>query len=78
MKKKIVLLLILVLSIFCIAATGCVTNQVDETVVLTEENASLVFSKVAEQVHGSTVSITCNVNGNTAGGAGVVVKKQWK
>ncbi len=73
MKKKIVLLLILVLSIFCIAATGCVTNQVDETVVLTEENASLVFSKVAEQVHGSTVSITCNVNGNTAGGAGVVV-----
>ena len=48
MKKKIVLLLILVLSIFCIAATGCVTNQVDETVVLTEENASLVFSKVAD------------------------------
>lgn len=75
MKKKIVFILVLLLSIICITATGCYTNNIDETVVLTEENASLVFSKVAEQVHGSTVNITCNVNGNTAGGAGVVVSE---
>lgn len=71
MKKKL-FLTALVMLIICIAACGCITQNVTEEVKL--ENSNFAFEKVVSSVIESTVTITCqNESGGTSGGAGVIV-----
>lgn len=76
MKKHkalyLMLIVVLIISTLAILLTGCFKKNITENV--TVDNANLVFSKIAENLLDSTVTVTCNVSGGgTSGGSGVVI-----
>ena len=73
-RKSIVLILVLILSILCITATGCFTKNVTEEVNVANNN--FAFENVVGEVINSTVTITCVTDNGTSGGAGVVVSSE--
>ena len=72
MKKHkalyLMLIVVLIISTLAILLTGCFKRNITENV--TVDNANLVFSKIAENLLDSTVTVTCDVSG---GGTSAVV-----
>lgn len=71
---KIIIISVIVVAFLAVLLTGCNPQIIEENVTI--ENANLLFSKVAENLIDSTVTITCNISGGTSGGSGVVVSNE--
>lgn len=70
-KKKIFVLVVLLLAVIILTASGCISKNITEYPTL--GNASYLYEKVVGKVLGSTCTVTCRISNGVQGGSGVVV-----